>query len=215
MEDCLVGKRSIPDRPEKVTDWDVFTDMILAACIRRFTKECAAANNIATQWAKIVEVAFGDGTYDEVRYQTAYREILKPKYGRINKLSMFYPVSLLQGCLNECTEHYMMQHILSQDAGIYYIYDRKLSILPERFNSRDASRYLAAVELLSEYCTARDHLGFVADWLLANRNENGKWDMGKTVNDKVYFPLSDDWRRVAVREADCTERIEKLLNKLC
>jgi hypothetical protein len=63
---------------------------------------------------------------------------------------MFYPVSLLQGCLNECTEHYMMQHILSQDAGIYYIYDRKLSILPERFNSRDASRYLAAVELLSE-----------------------------------------------------------------
>jgi hypothetical protein len=55
----------------------------------------------------------------------------------------------------------------------------------------------------------------VADWLLANRNENGKWDMGKTVNDKVYFPLSDDWRRVAVREADCTERIEKLLNKLC
>ena len=54
-------------------------------------------------------------------------------------------------------------------------------------------------------------------------HKNGKWarqiigwqdDEGKAANDKVYFPLSDDWRRGEIREADCTERIEKLLNEL-
>ena len=57
-------------------------------------------------------------------------------------------------------------------------------------------------------------LNFVSDWLNANRNENGRWDMGKSVNDKLYFPLSDDWRKSETREADCTERIEKILNNL-
>ena len=55
---------------------------------------------------------------------------------------------------------------------------------------------------------------FVADWLIDKRNTNGKWDMGKTVNDKVYFPLSNDWRKKETREADCTERIDTLLNDL-
>jgi len=38
--------------------------------------------------------------------------------------------------------------------------------------------------------------------------------MGKAVNDKLYFPLSDDWRKSETRESDCTERIQKLLTKL-
>ena len=54
----------------------------------------------------------------------------------------------------------------------------------------------------------------VVDWLEANRNDNGKWDMGKGVNDKVYFPLSDNWRKAETREADCTERITRLMNEL-
>lgn len=46
------------------------------------------------------------------------------------------------------------------------------------------------------------------------RNINEKWDMGKTVNDKVFFPLSNDWRKKETREADCTERIDALLKDL-
>lgn len=55
---------------------------------------------------------------------------------------------------------------------------------------------------------------YVVKWLDENKNSNGKWDMGKAVNDKLYFPLSDSWRREEIREADCTERITKILNKL-
>lgn len=45
-------------------------------------------------------------------------------------------------------------------------------------------------------------------------HKNGKWDIDKDVNDKVYFPLSDDWRKNETREADCTESIEKFLQQL-
>ena len=55
---------------------------------------------------------------------------------------------------------------------------------------------------------------FVMDWLTGLKNENGKWDMGKSANDKVYFPLSDNWRKQETREADCTERIMCLLSEL-
>lgn len=53
---------------------------------------------------------------------------------------------------------------------------------------------------------------FVVDWLNGLKNENGKWDMGKSANDNVYFPLSDNWRKQETREADCTERIMCFLN---
>ena len=93
-------------------------------------------------------------------------------------------------------------------------YDKRLSIVPVCFESREASRYLGAMELLSKYRHAKDKLRFVAEWLIANKNANEKWDMSKIVNDKVYFPLSDDWRRRETRETDCTERIENLLEEL-
>ena len=52
------------------------------------------------------------------------------------------------------------------------------------------------------------------DWLKNNKNQYNKWDMGSSVNDKVYFPLSDNWRKKDTREADCTERVSNLINKL-
>lgn len=214
MSDCLVGRKAIPDRREKVSDWDVFSRLILATWIRRFTDSNVLANQVAGQWGSVITEAFSDGEFNEHRYISAYRDVLKPKYGRINDFSMFYPVSLLRGCLDSSTEIAMVRYLLNREQGIYYIYDRKLSVLPENFQSREASRYLGAIELLAGFPMTKDQLGFVVDWLLSNRNENGKWDMGQSVNDKMYFPLSDDWRRVAVREADCTERIEKLLKQL-
>ncbi len=212
MNDCLVGEKTIPDREEKVHDWSVFTSLLLATGIRRFTRDSDAANRVAENWAEIVTAAFEGGSYDYDRYVTAYKSILRPNGGRIIGIEIYYPVSLLCDCLDEKTELAFAEHILNFEKGIYYIYDRPLSVLPQEFCSRNASNYLGAVELLIRYKRASYKLGFVADWLNANRGENGKWDMGKAVNDKRYFPLSDDWRKDAAREADCTERIEKILH---
>ncbi len=216
MDDCLTGKNTIPDRREKVHDWDIFTSLILATRIRRFTKDNQNANKIAGKWAGVVSSAFASGTYNRDEYVSAYYDILgmKPNGGRLIDFVNFYPISLLSDCLDEQTECAVMQYVLDRDDGIYYIYDNKLAILPPSFESKNASRYLAAMELLVKYKYAKHKLDFVADWLNSNRNENDKWDMGKSVNDKVYFPLSDDWRRKEIREADCTERIERLLKEL-
>ncbi len=216
MDDCLSGRKTIPDRREKLHDWDIFTSLLLAAWIRRFVSDNPIANMVANKWARVITRAFSNGTYNHKEYVSAYLDIfgMKPNGGRLIDFCNYYPVSMLCDCLDETTEAEFLNFILNKDGGIYYIYDNKLTVLPSRFESRAASRYIGAIELLAKYKSAKSQLRFVADWLLDNRNENGKWDMGRIVNDKVYFPLSDDWRKKETREADCTERIEALLAKI-
>lgn len=216
MNDCLTGKKSTPDYREKKHDWDIFTALMLATWIRRFTLDNPAANKVVKQWADVITSAFSSGTYHYEEYVNSYYDILgmKPGTGSIVGLENFYPISLVSDSLDKKTEQALVDHIVNGDSGIYYIYDSKLSVLPQAFESKNASRYLAAIELLVKYKHAKYQLNFVADWLKANRKENGRWDMGKTVNDKLYFPLSDDWRKGETREADCTERITKLLTEL-
>ncbi len=216
MDDCLTGKNTIPDRQEKLHDWDIFTSLMLATWIRRFTLDNPNANRVAEQWTGIITNAFAGGAYSHSDYVVAYHEAfgMKPNGGRLVDFVNFYPISILIDCLDSSTETALVNYVLSKEDGIYYVYDKALSTLPCSFESREASRWLGAIELLSKYDSAKDKLHFVADWLIDNKKINGKWDMGKTVNDKVYFPLSDDWRKQKTREADCTERIDALLRDL-
>ncbi len=216
LDDCLNGRKQIPDPTEKLHDWTLFTHMMFSAWIRRFTDENERANEMAKKWARVVTAAFASGGYDHETYTKAYAETfgMKAKGGRLIDFVQFYAVSLLKGELNEDTQRAMVRYILDKPDGIYYIYERRIGTLPDFQEGKPASRYLAAIEMLAEYEAARDELSFVADWLEANRNENGKWDLGKNAKDGVYFPLSDDWRKKETREADCTERVERLLAKL-
>lgn len=216
MNDCLIGEKSIPDYREKVHDWKIFTSLMLSTWIRRFTSDNPVANKVAKQWADVISSAFIDGTYNHEKYVTAYTDILglKPGGGRLIDFVNFYPVSLVRDCLNDNTQQAVVDYIINRDNGIYYIYNSKIAVLPQVFESKNTSYYLAAIEMLSKYVYARHKFNFVIDWLNDNKNENGKWDMGKMTNDKVYFPLSDDWRKKEAREADCTERITKLITEL-
>lgn len=216
MEDCLTGKKAIPDRREKLHDWDIFSSLILSTWIRRFTPHSDHANRIAQKWAAIITRAFQSGFYDHKEYAAAFRDIwgIMPKGGRFLDFVSFYSISLIENCLDKKTEHALLDYVINKEDGIYYIYDKNLSQLPACFQSREASRYLGAIELLAEYRFSPEKLTFAAEWLMDNRGNNEMWDMGKVSNDRVYFPLSDDWRRKEIREADCTERIQALLTKL-
>ena len=215
MNDCLTGKQEIPDRKEKVHDWGIFTSLILATRIRRFTNDNLKANQVAKQWADIITYAFEKGIYNHEKYVAAYREILglKPGGGRLIDFVNFYPISLLNDMLDKKTEEAFINYLIHHDSGIYYIYESCISDVTENFMSKKASRYLAAIELLARYPNAKYQLGYVVDWLNQYRIED-KWDMGKDVNDKVYFPLSNDWRKKETRIADCTERIKSLIEQL-
>ena len=214
MDDCLAGRKAIPDHREKIHDWDVFTALILSTWIRRFTDGNPRANQVAGQWAEIVTAAFAGGTYAHEAYVAAYHDIIRPCGGRLVSFASFYPVSLVSDRLDPQTQRAVVDDLLHQEHGVYYIYDGVIANPPACFESREASRWLAAVELLARYRHARPQLRFAADWLNDHRNENGCWDMGKAVNDKLYFPLSDSWRRAETREADCTHRISRLIRTL-
>ena len=216
MNDCLTGIKEIPDKREKLHDWNIFTSLLLATWIRRFTKDNAAANAVAEKWAKIVTIAFKDGKYNHQEYIRAFYDIfgMKPKGGKLIDFVQFYGVSIINGCLDKETEIKVLEYIINKPDGIYYTYDKCIKILPDVFESKQASWYLGSIELLSEYETAKYQLQFVVDWIKENIKENGKWDMGRSTKDGLYFPLSNDWRKDETREFDCTNRIMKLLNKL-
>lgn len=221
MDACLAGKRQMPDRTEKTHDWTLFTNLMLSTWIRKFTDRSDRANAIAKTWAGVISDAFAGGAYKHVDYVASYQSAfgIKPLGARFEDFASFYQVSLIANMLDEKTEAAVFDYLLHYRYGIYYIYDKpigKVSIvaLPEAFESKQASRYLAAIEILAGYKRNLGKLHFVLEWLEESRNENGLWDMGSSARDGVYFPLSDSWKREADREKDCTYRIQKLIGLL-
>lgn len=218
LYDCLRGKRQIPDRREKLHDWDIFTSLMFATWIRRFTPGDDLVYKVAGKWAEVIGSAFADGSYDHSSYASSYKRVfgLAPRGGRIVDFVTFYQVSILAGFLDKAAEQAMFEYILNHTAGIYYIYEGCLSVLPVEFKSKQAGRYLAAIELLSGYNNpaCRKKLRFAAEWLEQNKDSEGLWDMGPVVKDGVHFPLSDSWRSVEKRKQDCTYRITTLLRNI-
>lgn len=218
---CMKGQDAIPDRREKTHNWNIFTEMMLATRIREFTCAEETVNRVALKWSGILSEAFMSGKYDHNAYKMAYskRFAEKPRGDRFMDFVSFYQVSLLSHTLEPKKERALFDYILNHPEGIYYVYDGPIGVkgvksVPPIFASKQTSQYLGAIELLTQYRNSLDKLQFVVPWLIKNRNKNGKWDLGAIANDKVYFPLSDDWRKVETREEDCTYRVQRLLDDL-
>jgi hypothetical protein len=209
-------EKQTPDRREKLHDWDIFTDLMLSTWIRRFVSTNEKANSVASVWADIVSRAFSKGGYEHADYLSAYQAAFgkRAQGGRLIDFVSFYQVSLLADQFDEGTGSRVVDYILNKGDGIYYIYDQPVSVLPECFTSKQASRYLGAVELLAQYRRSLPKLKFIAEWLARNQIQAGRWDMGSGVKDHVYFPLSDSWKNRECRELDCTYRIQGLLSSL-
>ena len=220
MNDCLTGEKKIPDREEKLHNWKICTDLMLSTWVRIFTHGNKTADNIAAKWRELISAAFRNGIYDHNEYVNKYENIfgvkLNPKAGRLVDFVHFYPVSLLTNMLDRKIEVAYFKYVLEHESGMYYIYGNKLKTVPENFQSRNASFYLRAIELLSKYDNpeCRRQLQFVVKWLKENRQAKNVWDMGKEAKDGVNLPLSDSWRTNEDRIRDCTYRISKLLSKI-
>lgn len=216
MRDCLSGKSRMPDRREKVINWDYFEAHMLAAWIRLFEPNDPLALSVARMWGEIITRSFEHGSYCDATYAAEYRMRIPALHRgeRLIEPSQFYMVHLLKGMLDTQTESFFVEYLLQNPHGIYYVYGSKITVLPDVFASRNTSFYLAALEQIAGYGCAKEKLRFVAEWLLSNKGENGEWDMGPKANDGVYFPLSESWRRPETRRHDCTARIQKLLKAL-
>lgn len=71
---------------------------------------------------------------------------------------MFYHAALLKGVLTQKTESLFLDYYLTKPDGMYYIYDKPLNKVSDVFASREASCYLAALEVLAEY-DSKDYFG--------------------------------------------------------
>ena len=92
MEACLRGERKIDNYWEKTHDWELFTMLMLSAWIRIFEPDNVDAVKFSERWAKIIELAFSNGTYCHNAYLTAYRNAFSsnPKGARELDFSDFY-----------------------------------------------------------------------------------------------------------------------------
>ena len=112
----------------------------------------------------------------------------KPKSEFETGFGMFYHAALLAGVLSPKTESLFLEYYLAKPDGMFYIYDKPLNPPPKALQSREASRWLAAVEVLSRYGQGKEKLLFAADWLRANQSENGTWDFGEKAGMTSIFP---------------------------
>jgi len=222
MRDCLAGINTVHDRLEKQVDFNIFIELMLAVWIRRFTRDDDLANAVAKKWRLIAEAAFSSGRYDPESYVNRLYEVLEPKYGTVKRtkellrIDYYYPVSVLAGEISETIEQAYFDYVMDSKKGYYYGFVGAVTQPPEVFLSKEASRYLAAIEIYCEYPNkyCKDKLKIAVDWLKMNKNANGKWDMGAVVKDGAHFPLSDSWSKAESREDDCTYRIEKIISAL-
>jgi len=222
MHNCLANISQMPDPREKRMDWDIFIELMLSAWIRKFTSDDTLANDTAKKWKAIVSATFSSGIYDADIYINTLYELMKPKYGTVKrhkevlKIDYYYPIALLAGEIDECFEKAFFDYVMDSEAGYYYGFVGSVLQPPHDFCSKTASRYLSAIELYCDYPNryCKEKLKPVVDWLNANRNANGRWDMGAGVKDGTCFPLSDSWRTTESRENDCTYRIEKIISSL-
>lgn len=212
---ALRGEFDLPDRREVTHDWDLFSKLMTATWLRVFLPDDPDACAFAARWGRVVSGAFAGGAYDAERYKRSYAEEfgMPARGARFVDFVSFYTVALLVDMLPEEQERLMLEHILHSPWGIYYIYDLPLNVLPERFEGKKASRYLEGIALLARYRKpfAAQHLQFVADWIRKNRDASGQWDLGPGAKDGIYYPLSDDWRKIEMRKRDYSTRIGALL----
>ncbi len=196
------------------------TNLMLSTWIRRFTNENKTANSTAEQWSEIINNSFAKGYYDHDAYiknfEKTFNSKVHPKAVRHIDFVHFYTVSIVTNTLNKNIEPFYFDYILNHENGIYYIYDKKLSDIPKLFQSKDASKFLRAIELLSKYENpeCKNQLRFALDWLEKNKSAKNTWDMGKESKDGISFPLSDSWRTEENRINDCTYSIKKLLGEI-
>ena len=214
--EALLNTGELPEGNEKSNDFETFVDLIVAARIRRFTNQCESANEIADKWAQVITKAFSSGTYSQTDYESCYTQMFgrKPKGGRLTDFVNFYQLSILPDMLDRQTENLMLDYVLKYENGIYYVYESRIDIVPDEFQSKKTSRYLAAIELLTRYESGKEKLSFALDWLKEKQSTDGTWDMGAAAKDGVYFPLSDRWDKTT-RITDSTYRISKLFSIPC
>lgn len=194
VKKCFDGELEIPDRKEKVLQWDVFEKLMFGAWLVFFNVEHDRVKNLQLIWADIIRESVKDGKFNVDLYKTNYqRSFGKLKSGqRVIDPTSFYMVNFLRNQLDEYTSMAYFEHIMEK--GIYYIYNKNLYELPKVFDNKNTIFYLLAIRFAASYARNGEKLNFVKRWLCDNLAQDGFWHMENVKTDGIIFPTSSSWR---------------------
>ncbi|HHU81309.1 MAG TPA: hypothetical protein GXZ35_08325 [Acholeplasmataceae bacterium] len=192
VKKCLYKEIIIPDRREKVINWDVFEELMFSCWLNLFQIEDEKVSSIKQKWKDSIEQSVIDNKFDYTEYKKQYRLIFGNQGLREISPSNFYVVSLLTNTLCPPVKRAYFKFVMEK--GIYYIYNNNLYELPLIFDSKNTIYYLLAIKFIAPFSKEND-LNFVKEWLDNNRTSKEMWEMPNLKPDGIVFPTSENWRR--------------------
>lgn len=211
VKKCLDKELIIPDRREKVINWDVFEQLMFTSWLTIFNVFDKKVEDIKRVWTSIIEESLINDKFSYDEYQKVYRYVFGPKGTREISPSSFYMVSLLKKSLGPKAQKAYFDFIMEN--GIYYINSDNLYNLPLVFDSKKTICYLQAIKIISSYANPND-LTFVCKWLDDYKNSDGYWDMPNLKPDGIIFPISDNWRKLENKLKDINVYINDVYTKI-
>jgi hypothetical protein len=218
LEDYVVGKTCWPDPPEKHDNplaWFVWVRHYSAAVLSQIDPHHPLLEEFWNTWAEAVTASFRSGSYDRQREIKALNELLNCRMKNPVPFHVMYPLLILSATDNRLPgdlERQLLDYVLRSPRGIYYMYDKTLS-LPLPILSKHFWSWTQAHRLLSRFRLWRELAEEVLSWIWDQRNAAGFWDLGSQISRKPYssFPLSESWKRAENRLIDCSVEMLTLL----
>ena len=211
LEKCLNKEIKIPDRREKVINWDVFEELMFTSWLSIFNYNTSKTSEVKNKWKRIIEKSIVNNELDPIIYKKEYRSKFGPNGTREISPSTFYMVTLLKDVLEDDKKSCYFKYIMEN--GIYYIYNENIYKLPSKFDSKNTINYLLAIKFLIPFKTKNDDLEFVRNWLLENKHSE-YWDMPSLKPDGIVFPRSENWRNNKNKIKDINEFIIEIFKKI-
>ena len=214
----LQGTATWSDWPEKHDDPRVFPSnirSISAAMLALIDRHHPLLDSIWLRWNEIVRAAFASGTYDREAELARHQSLTSIPSRRLIPFHAYYPLIILsatQHQLPQDLEHRLLEYLLHRPEGIYYVCNQSLDTFP-RLDDRKILPWLHGQEILARFEGWKAFAPDILNWLWSQRNETGLWDMGKSVDHSIAFPLSESWRRTSNRMIDCSVKILCLLQR--
>jgi hypothetical protein len=128
-----------------------------------------------------------------------------------------YPLLILSAIDHQLpgdVERMLLDFVMHAPMGIYYVYDKVISMQPAIL-SKGFLGWSKAHRLLSRFHLWKHLAQDALNWIWAQRTSQGFWDLGSKVSRRPYssFPLSETWKRPENRIMDCSVEMLVLLSR--
>jgi len=214
LEGILDGSIPFPDRAEKHENWPTGVAMFTGAMLSRFAADSPALDETWDFWAAVVRRSFRKGVHDLDAELRVHQQLLgrsgKPTWMKLrSKFVLMILGSRACRIPSKVASAYVDWLWGDCPRGLVY-FDVPLDSSPEALRGFRLHGWLASLELLSAFPSARRTAQSAIERLLSSRNAEGLWDFGTQPSCPRF---SASYRRRRCCAHDWTMRVACLLKR--